>query len=323
LRVLAPQPPSWLAIYRRHPVLPCYANQAGFEALVDTGESRWTVFTDERGFRIAPPPAREDGRPWALWLGDSFAFGHGVDFEQCFVGLLDRDPESALGFKDSAVCGYGPVQYRQTLEYLLDGGLRPRLVLAATFLGNDFLDCVWSKDIPVRDGIIGNEGGWKQFFRTHSHLYRLLSKWLHRVRQPELGQDFVDEAMADPQNWTQGELHRAEVIYREEFTRLAGRCSREGIPLAVMIIPRSTMVAALQEGTARGIEEPAGQTLAWKHARGILEDLGIRFLDLTPLLRQHPLSETFFPIDGHFTPRGHALVADAIRREWNDLLAPP
>jgi len=42
--------------------------------------------------------------------------------------------------------------------------------------------------------------------------------------------------------------------------------------------------------------------------------------DLTPLLTCHPTRETYFYFDGHFRPRGHALVADEIRREWTDLV---
>jgi hypothetical protein len=52
----------------------------------------------------------------------------------------------------------------------------------------------------------------------------------------------------------------------------------------------------------------------------VLDDLGIRHLDLTPVLVRRPVSETYFQYDGHFTPAGHALAADAMRAAWPDLL---
>ena len=53
VRIVAPQPASWLDVYRRHPALPFYALAPHVERLIDTGETRWTVFTDEHGYRVS------------------------------------------------------------------------------------------------------------------------------------------------------------------------------------------------------------------------------------------------------------------------------
>jgi hypothetical protein len=320
VRVVAPQPPSWLAIYRPHPHLPFFALQADVLATVDTGESRWTVRTDDQGFRVPRRPGTQDDRPTALWLGDSYTFGQGVEFEDSFVGLIASAQGSRLRHVNAGVGGYGPKQYRQTLEYLLGTGLRPRVVLIATFLGNDFFDCTWDKEYSIRDGILGNEGGVRSFLKLHFHLYRLASAALHRLWPPPVSQDLLDRKMADPIAWVGGELGEAERIYRREFERMADLCREHGIAMAVLIIPRATMVDAIAKSTTQGGDSGSDQELPLKHALAIFRDLGIRYLDLTPRLVQHPLGETYFHYDGHFTPRGHALAAEAMQREWGDLL---
>ncbi len=106
IRAVAPQPASWQEFYRRHPELPFWAPQPDVETIIDTGETRWTVYTDTNGFRTAQDLAVDPGRPLALALGDSFTFGVSVDYEQTFVALL----EAALGrqyrFLNAGVPGY-------------------------------------------------------------------------------------------------------------------------------------------------------------------------------------------------------------------------
>jgi len=317
VRLLAPRPPSWLAIYRRHPALPTFALLPDARAEVDTGESRWTVRTDAQGFRVPRDGAPADPRPVALWLGDSYTFGQGVDFEDTYVGRLAADPSRRDRHVDAGVGGYGPIQYRQTLEYVLARGLRPRVVLVGTFLGNDFFDCIWSKDVAVHDGVLADDGGWKSFIRRRSHLYRLAAAALHRFRPPPIRQDLLDREMADPRSWSDGELAEAERVFRRELQRIAALCREHGIALAVLVIPRDTTVDAVARGGAPAGGDPA---LPRDRAVAILRELGIRHLDLTPVLAGRPVAETYFPHDGHFTPRGHALAADAMRAAWADLL---
>jgi glycosyltransferase involved in cell wall biosynthesis len=311
VRVVAPQPASWLAIYRRHPALPTYSYQSNASATLDTGESRWTVHTDENGFRVGGQPAPPDDRPIALWLGDSFTFGYGVDYEDSFVGRLARDPQRRYRHVNAAVGGHGPIQYRQMLEYLLDQGVRPQVVLLATFLGNDFLDCVESKDIPVRDGILGNEGGLKSLLKQRFHLYRLATRAVHQLPAGRLGLDGGGPPTARSPD-------EAEMIYRREFERLAALCRAHGIEMAVLVIPWPvTADAAEPPGTPSPRRDESRER---GYALSTFRDLGIRYLDLTSFLAPYPAREVCFYYDRHFTPRGHRLVAEALRREWSKLL---
>ena len=89
-RIVSPQPPSWLDIYREHPDLPFYVLQPNLDRVMDTGESSYRVRTDTEGFRIAldGPPRFE--LPEVLVLGDSFTFGQGIAEEDRFSNRLEH-----------------------------------------------------------------------------------------------------------------------------------------------------------------------------------------------------------------------------------------
>ncbi len=313
LRLVAPQPPSWLDVYRRHPTLATYTLQTNVERLVDTGESRWTVKSDADGFRVSRNGSA--GGATVLCLGDSFTFGYGVDHEQSFVGLLQSQAGSSARWVNAAVPGFGPVQYVQVLQYLLDRPLTPRYLLVGTFVGNDFHDCIWRKEAQVRDGVIGHRGDLRSFAKLNSHLYRLGSKCFHRFA-PGREDDFqFQEAMAIAKNWDESSLKSAAAAYREQFQKLAALCRDHSIQAVVVVIPTRGAVeaAARSAGTDSGPRLPADQ------ASKILENLGLANLDLTPSLAALDADQLYFRHDGHFTPLGHRVAAEAIARKLHDL----
>src|SRR5205085_1913297 len=90
------------------------------------------------------------------------------------------DAGGALHWVGTGVPGYGPVQYRQILEWEL-GERRepPKLLLVATYLGNDFHDCVRNRDLPVHDGVVSDRGDLKSAIKRRSHLYRAIARAYH------------------------------------------------------------------------------------------------------------------------------------------------
>jgi len=267
VRIISPQPPSWLDVYRRHPTLDVFALQPNVDRFVDTGETRWTVYTDGSGFRISKGQNDDADLPVALWLGDSMTFAHGVDHRDSFVGLLNANEGRRYRFVNAAVPAYGPVQYRQTLEYLLEQGLNPRVVLVATFMGNDFYDCVWNKDRPVVDGIIGKRRTLKGFIKRRSHLYRLVSKVYHQLALGEAGARKSEEELSLEESWKHGILKQGLERYRIEFNRIADICRERSISLLVVLIPpRSTVKAIINESRPLGWLRCAWTT-SWPSSR--------------------------------------------------------
>ena len=246
----------------------------------------------------------------ALVLGDSFTFAQSVDYEDGFVALLDAD--GSLHYVDAGVPGYGPVQYRQVLEYELQSRREPpRLLLVATFLGNDFHDCIRNRDLPVHDGVVSDQGNLKSAIKRRSHLYRLVARAYHlAVARHDEGAEVVRETF-DPAQWNDGGgLHQAAAIYERELARMAALAKQRAIPMVVIIIPARAGVEAIQ---ARPIATHLDYDLPARFVRTRLDALRVPFVDLTPLFARQPADKVFFGHDLHFTPFGHRLVAGAVR----------
>jgi hypothetical protein len=314
VRIAAPQPPSWLDVYRRHPALPTYTLAPRVERLIDTGETRWKVFTDAEGYRVserdAKTPKPADTRPVALVLGDSFTFAQSVDWEDSFVALLDAG--GALHWVGTGVPGYGPVQYRQVLEWeLAQRRETPKLLLVATFLGNDFHDCVRNRDLPVHDGVVSDRGDLKSAIKRRSHLYRLFARAYHvAVTRHDESAEVIRETF-DPAQWKDaGGLHQAAAIYDRELTRMAEIAKGRGIPMIVVLIPARESVEAMQ---GRVASKTLDYDLPARFVRTRLQALGVPYVDLAPLFARHPVDTVYFGHDLHFTPFGHRLVVDAVR----------
>ena len=95
------------------------------------GESRYGkiyffVKTDENGFRINHLDSRQkleksNPKDQILFLGDSFTFGVGLNWEDTFVGILKRDFN--LNVINAGVNSYSPTVYKYKLKMLIKKGL--------------------------------------------------------------------------------------------------------------------------------------------------------------------------------------------------------
>jgi len=302
VRFTSPQYPSWLDIFAREGDFPTYRFQRNVSRTINTGETNWTVYTDADGFRCgrSKPPA---DAPVLLVLGDSFAFGMGVDYDQSFPGIIQKRLGNQYRVLNTAVLGFGPTQYRQVLEYELAHGLNPKLVLVATYLGNDFHDCIWGKNTPVTSGILGNEDSARGILKRNSHLYRLISRTVHIFHEKTVTVPPHEAQLYQPSAWTSGDLARAYEIYRKEFATMADLCRARNIPLLVCILPTNSSVA--HEGSS-DYQLPATK------AESVMQELKIPCVNATEKLAQQGARSAYFSWDMHFSPAGNQAAADAI-----------
>lgn len=304
LRTFDPQPPSWLAIYRRHPALPFHALQPDVHASIDTGETSWSVATDASGFRVGRE--RKPAPCTAVWLGDSFAFGHGVDYEDSFVGLADAGQRDVAQV-NTAVPGYGPVQYREILEYLVAQRRHFDFVFVAIYVGNDFHDTIWNKDVVVNDGVLGHERDLKSYLKANVHLYRLATAVYHRLAPVQRSPyEQAVEDLANPDVWANGVLAPALERFTKEVSLIQQIGRENGAEVRFLIIPTDHAVRARRgEATQSSGLEPL---LPVEKARQALEATGAEVFDATDALAELPVEEVYFPFDGHLTPKGNRIV---------------
>jgi hypothetical protein len=102
---------------------------ANFDGYDIWGEARYRLTTNNFGFKdsaIRDVPLKSSSRR-ILLIGDSFAEGIGMTFDNTFAGLLDRaghERAEKVEFLNAGVASYSPVIYYKKIKYLLERGLR-------------------------------------------------------------------------------------------------------------------------------------------------------------------------------------------------------
>jgi hypothetical protein len=326
IRLIAPQQPSWLAIYAESPKFPFYVNQSNLDQVIDIGESQFRIVTDANGFRIGEQAAGNnaeatEGVRRVLALGDSFTFGNAVNYEDSFVGLLNGEP--TLHVTNTGVGGYGPKQYLGVLQHELDHGRRPDVVLVSIFAGNDVHDCAWNKDLPVLDGVAGGDPtSFKDRVKKNSQLYGLLENIYHTyVSAPPAGEAL--SSIFDIDAWSESPLAEGERDFRKAMSQIAIVLGRAEIPLVVALIStRQTVEAIRNEVTA----PPGGKPdylLPNRRIATVLTEVGLDPIDSGEVLSRVDTAETYFEFDGHLTPKGHRIYFELIRDRVLLALMPP
>lgn len=248
-----------------------------------TREFDVTIEINSRGFRGPEWGEKRDGRPRVLVLGDSYAFGWGVEQVESFSSRLQTlAPEWEI--LNAAVSGYGTDQRYLLLLRLLPV-VQPDLVIDV-HCSNDGPECssraVYGKPKPyfVRGsanlelrGVPVREPSWLE---RSSLFYRAIAKELEerrssdRIPDVERGWGLVCD------------------LYREMAKRL------DGVPLVIV-----------SDEARLGHLAAAEKTL--------------HHVDLRPVLRSQPERLTF-RVDGHWTPAAHARVATELSRALRPLL---
>ncbi len=284
----------------------------------------WTQ-RDEGGRQISTDgdrrrvPARAEaaaGAPRVAMLGDSVAFGAGVDDAETFASLLSSREGWTVG--NFAVPGWGIDQSLLRYEHEARGW-RPSVTVLNVCLANDLADIMlahylydpaWPKPyFTIEDGrLVGHDDhlvrsrprrAWRWLWEN-SHLLNLLAS--RPTREPE-----------DSGHW----MGRRRVAIKDEATaqrlavlevqRLADATRADGTTVLVVLHPDR---AAFEERSPLAVRLQDGLSAA-----------GVPALDLGARYREAGWAFADLTLDGlgHLSPRGHAVVADEIR----DALARP
>lgn len=313
------------------------------------------IRTGERGFRTSAN-SLPDGRLEAaasqaaradsdhatsiLTLGDSFAFGWGVEFEEAFPSLVAQQVARNVSGRglNTAVPGTGPSDQLRLLQQLF-AGEKPAIVLMAFFVGNDFTDVGrgGADQFSVEDGLLFRHGLGEGNARPAETLTRSLVRrsrlaqalgplgrqWFGSVdRSPsarlwdEWLREFSLVHFVHPPGRTRAAIEQTLAVLDET----ADYCRQRSSRLVLLILPRSYQVyeretAAMREALAVSpgqveLDRPQRILKAWA------ERTGVEAVDLLPSFRRHaakhPDSPLFYFPDAHLTADGHALAADIV-----------
>lgn len=307
-----------------------YINTPSHTFRLKSGEFDISSTTNSYGFR--DDPFDKDGREVVMALGDSFAWGFGVEYGQMFLTQLEKD--TGMRIVKTGVCGYGTVHAMRLFEKnrkLFD----PDIVFLSFFMGNDIYENSATRNLTVVDG-------WFREIpaRDSSLVYKTVT-WLRgRLRLVELAIGKIKSSltlydMVARVGLGEGELIGEMDLYKTEesppvtkaykrtyevISKLSREVASSGAKFFVALIPTKNQAdpelfmaqlkRAGKDVSKYDLDAPNRRLMA------MLEELNVPYIDLTPgfkgRLRENPASKLYFTIDRHWNQAGHALAAQLL-----------
>ncbi|HIJ93071.1 MAG TPA: hypothetical protein HPP84_06745 [Rhodospirillaceae bacterium] len=299
------------------------------------GNDRYRLVTNSLGFKDheARRVSLGSDRYRILFIGDSFAEGIGIAYEDTFVGRVG----AVLGacnveVLNAAVVSYSPTIYYRKLKYLIETlGLRVDEVVAFLDISDIEDEANWY-DLDVNDQVINLNARrkstpfrrFRHWFRDNSMTVKLgytigdyVRTYWPRHAGPDAEELLLDDAAArirratdqwrglwthDPRAW-QAYGARGLEKSKRRMDRLVQLLRRHQVRLTLTVYP---WPAQMFENDRDSIQVVAWRDWAKKNNVGFV-DLFPAFLDAgSPA---DVLSRFFIPFDIHWNAAGHGFVA--------------
>lgn len=303
------------------------------------GSFRVRVRCNGRGLRDSEdhPYLNPGGTERIAVLGDSFAWGFGVENEETFASVLESlgDNRETLNFGAN---GYSNVQEIVRFE---SEGLKYRPDWAVLFvtwndLEDNFDDKRGGRPIVEVEGerirIINSpvRRPWKshpkQWLRHNSRIFGLLEyanevvkwrmrEWRSRSKVPSKRRSPTDFSMREIYGSPGLSMDDAWRALEHLLTRLQSGARGAGGRLLVTYVPTREAVNASAFSTQFGSDPDLDWNRPAHRLSRLCAELGIPYIDLLTAFRDSPESpDLFLRKDGHWSAEGHAVAARHVSR---------
>jgi hypothetical protein len=289
-----------------------YRLRSDADVLQNWASGAFWVHTDARGFRVGRE-GPTGTTPDVLVLGDSQAFGQGLEFEETVVGrFAHRAFANGLQVVNAAVGGHSVKDQIELVRTVFAEGLRPRLVLLCLtprmLAYPDALSRFLVEDGDLWDGPPRLVGRVRRFLSTHSAVYVVLRNALRRGEESRRAADLLPLYDTGP---LQGP--RLESLHASMAT-LAAVCREVGARIVLCYLPLA-FDANIDE-VAKAMNAQASSSAPLQTVRSLGIAAGLPVIDATPALeavRQRRERVTLVG-DSHYGPATSREVADVL---WN------
>jgi hypothetical protein len=283
-------------------------------------------FDEFGGRKVVPQRTSTELLPW---LGDSFAFGLGVESSEAFVSLLQGSvPQRLLnlGVPGSALDSHRFIVENRHVELG-----RPRLYVFVVYLGNDFADVLNSRrnDNPQPQSPSRQVGALQAVslsvnsFVNRSVLSRsFLIQYVKRPLLQLLNKRSPDSLLIEPifllmDRRLQPYRAEAEAAMDSEMAALASDARRLGFRCLFIAIPDRHQVSGRrlrERARFYGIDLSELETNSPNALlRGLIEKHGFELLDPTEEMSRRPdVDGLYYVSDDHLTAAGHRAVAQIL-----------
>ena len=338
----------------RHPRLGHF-NVPGFDGWIKTSEFTTRVTISPLGLR---DPRTAYARPSdtfrVLLLGDSFVEAVQVDASKTTAARLEAGLQQQAGRPvqviNAGVAGYGTGQ--ELLLFEEEGAkYQANVVVLIVFLGNDIGDNSYRHDptrgeqtsrptfeldsekmIRVVPGApLSRRPDPRNALRSCCLLYNVFETGVllklnnGPIRdQPEFENDGRYLVRSLYEKYPDPEMERSWRITERLLGLMRDRVRSENVQLLVVGAPDWLALdsSAWQErvGGSRAVSGRYAPDVPSRMLSEIAAKSGVPYLDLMPILARASVGEQlYFPIDSHWTPAGHQVVAEAIQAKLREM----
>lgn len=289
-----------------------------------TENGRTLIEHNQLGFRDLRHVDESPEAEAIVFLGDSYAWGYEVSFDQMFVNLL-REPLASFNVYNLSHRGYGTDQSLLTFEQWNHPG--PIRLVILVFYDNDITDnngtVAYDKPKPKFE-VAGDS-----LVLTNvpvPRLERLYPREMSEPPPPTIGSRVRDLALRShflhDLSWrVPASLRTAKARLKAASNSRAGASLTDGEESRDFTLTARLVRELRDRARARGGElavvalplAKAGRATYQPEMAALCDDLGIDYVDLAPALERSIPPRVYYRQGTHLTPYGHKLVADAIR----------
>ena len=303
------------------------------------------------GYRDRERSARKSpGTFRVALLGDSFVEAFQVGQAETLAAILERRlnaecgaaPATSFEVLNFGVSGFGTAEELETLRYRASE-FAPDLVLLNLYTSNDLYDNSHELDVePDRlHYVLGPDGelqrlpftvrdnAVKRWLRAHSYAYLFVRDRIKLSRARSIASaTALSMPTGDAGRQPRSRATLAGVQYLRQLppavtrawqltaaliAEIEAEANRQSARFGIVVIPNR------EEIETRGSRSDADSTNDYQQSLAkvdhICRELRTDCLQLADVFRGAPVDESYFPLDGHWTPKGHARAA-AATFEW-------
>lgn len=312
-----------------------YTLKPGWQGVATAGGKPFRIRINTLGMR--GKEIENNGKPFVLCLGDSFTFGVGVNDDETYPAELEKLLRNKFQVLNGGVTGYNLSQNLARLMVLQD--LRPRVVVLAVF-ANDWEDIDYTSYLPASDGnlviaprsmrasdfLSGKmSASWEDVRKTKtsattewllksSRAFELIYFRVFYYKMSKLADEEKESGGVSPGDW-----QRLGVVTRE---LLKGGWDEQTIRIfnhGCDYIERIKMFVDSWNGRLVVVYIPFHEELENTELSSLrsklyeyLESQKFDYVDLLPVFKSHGKSKIYLPADGHLSPLGNKVTAQAI-----------
>ena len=283
--------------------------RAGFDGYFsqNNGDFRVHIKINKFGHRQSGSVADSDGRVWIV--GDSFAFGWGVDGDQMTSSKLEVAANIRtynIASPGADICGY------QALVSRIPKKFKPRGIIVMLTLENDIriYNCAAensqmqsASDVDIRI----NLPTAKEFMMKHSALYNVSA--VTAKRSPVLRELLMTVGLLARPHIKHGSFGEDDIERRGASVVSELKVLRDMVPadtpFATLLIP-SRFEVRDNDNLFRRLREAVKKQLS---------NHNLDVIDPFEAFRKAGFTATHFAHDGHWSPRGHQIAA-AAAAQW-------